>query len=253
MSQLYNISYLEQTTQVLAQLKQQSYEPFRKINTGRIADIGCGTGTDVLNLAQLLGNTVQVTGVDTAEEMIAQARSTAKQQTNADFIQATAGQLPFKDNELSGLRNERLIQHLTDAPAAFSEFYRVLSPQSPVVCVETAWSSIAFYNGDTSVGFRLRDYLGNGNVNNGAAAVKLLDYLTEAGFRAPGIEVYPFVLRSLDQVVQMLRTDHALLMMQEKGLISEEEHNSFKQALEDADRNRYFACSINLVVATAIK
>lgn len=253
MSQLYNISYLEQTTQVLGQLKQQSYQPFSNITEGHIADVGCGTGADAINMAKMLGSKVQVTGLDISEEMIGKARSSAGDLDNIRFDLAAADALPFADNMLAGLRNERLIQHLPDAPKAFAEFYRVLQPGRSLVTVETAWSSIAFYNGDTAIARQLHDYLTFENVKNGNAAASLITYMKDAGFKDIAIEVFPFVLRSLQQVFQMLRTDHALQMMLEKGHLTQEQYNSFLADIEDADRNHYFACSIDLVVATAIK
>lgn len=252
MSELYNIGYLEQTTRVLGQLKEQSYQPFSKITGGHIADVGCGTGADAINMAKMLSQ-VQVTGLDISEEMIGKAQSSVEGLDNISFKIAAADDLPFADNELAGLRNERLIQHLTDASKAFSEFYRVLRPGQPLVTVETAWSSIAFYNGDAGIARQLHDYLTFENVKNGNAAANLVGYMKDAGFKDITIEVFPFVLKSLQQVFQMLRTDHALLMMQEKGILSTEQYNSFLADIEDADRNHYFACSIDLVVATGIK
>lgn len=253
MSQLYSIDYLEQTTKALEQLKLRSYDLFTHITKGHVADIGCGTGADALNMARRLGEQVQVTGVDIAAEMIDKARSSAEGVANLDFRLSAADTLPFGDNELQGVRNERLIQHLPDAPASFREFYRVMAPEAPLVSVETAWSSISFYNGDYSTGSKLRDYLTGKNVRNGAAAANLTNYMQQAGFREISLEVFPFVLHSLQQVVAMLRIDHAMDRMLEEAIISGEEHKSFWSSVEDADRNHYFACSINIIVATGKK
>jgi ubiquinone/menaquinone biosynthesis C-methylase UbiE len=250
---LYSIDYLEQTTQLLGSLKKTSYQPFGTIAEGKIADIGCGAGDDAMNMARMFGEKIFVTGIDYAPEMIEKASSSAANIPNITFQKGSAENLPFADSELDGLRNERLIQHLPDPQKAFAEFYRVLKPGSPLVVVETDWNSISFYNGDTTIAQKLNHYLTFNNVKNGNAAANVIRYMKEAGFGNIHIDLFPLSSHSLQQVTMMLRTDHALLMMKEQKIISDEDYNSFQASLEDADRNRYFACSINLVVATATK
>jgi len=141
---LYSIDYLEQTTQLLGNLKKTSYQPFGSLTEGHIADIGCGAGDDAINMAKMFGPNIQVTGIDYAEEMIEKAKSSSAGMPNITFHMGSAEQLPFADNELSGLRNERLIQHLPQPELAFQEFYRVLKPGHSLVVVETDWNSISF-------------------------------------------------------------------------------------------------------------
>ncbi len=250
---LYNINYLEHTANLLRQLKEKSYQPFSKITEGVICDVGCGTGADAINMAKLLGNKVYVKGIDYAEEMIEKANASIGTLENISFSTGSADQLPFSDNELSGIRNERLIQHLPDPGKAFAEFYRTLQPGHSLVTVETDWNSITFYNGNTATAQKLNHYLTYENVKNGAAAANLVRYMQEASFRNITIELFPFSVYSLEQAIATLRIDHALQMMKEKKYISEEEFTSFMAVLEDADRNHYFVCSINLVITTAIK
>lgn len=250
---LYSIDYLEQTTQLLGNLKKTSYQPFSTLTEGHIADIGCGAGDDAINMARMFGSHISVTGIDYADEMIEKAKSSAGDLPNITFEVGSAEQLPFADASLSGLRNERLIQHLPDPEKAFQEFYRVLKPGHPLVVVETDWNSISFYNGNAGVAQKLNHYLTFNNVKNGNAAANVIRYMQEAGFRDIHIDLFPLSSRSLQQATLMLRIDHALVMMKENVIISDEEYNSFMASLEDADRNHYFACSINLVVATATK
>lgn len=250
---LYSIDYLEQTTQLLGNLKRTSYQPFGTLTEGKIADIGCGTGDDAINMARMFGTNIEVTGIDYAEEMIGKAKSSAGDLPNIHFAIGTAEDLPFADEELSGLRNERLIQHLPHPKKAFAEFHRVLKPGHSLVVVETDWNSISFYNGDSAIGQKLNHYLTFNNVKNGNAAGNVIRYMQEAGFNNIHLDLFPLSSRSLQQSILMLRIDHALNMMKEKAIISDEEYNSFMASLEDADRNHYFACSINLVVATATK
>lgn len=250
---LYNIDYLEQTTRLLGNLKQRSYQPFASLNAGTIADIGCGTGADALNLFKMLEGRVQVQGIDHDDLMISKAQADTAGMEGISFETGDATQLKYTDESLAGIRAERLVQHLSHAKQAYAEFQRVLQPGQPVVIVETDWSSINFYNGDPQTAQALNHYLTHENVSNGLAAANLVQDLLDAGFRDIALEIFPLSSRSLDQVTGILRIDYALSQMAEKGRISREAYDNFLAALRDADQNRYFACTINLVVASAIK
>ena len=118
-SKLYSIEYLEKTTQLLKKIKEKSYERFLDLEKGHIADVGCGTGQDAINLSRLIPGKVQVTGVDIEEGMILKARENAQGMEGISFLQANVEELPFDNESLQGLRNERLIQHVTHPVQAY--------------------------------------------------------------------------------------------------------------------------------------
>src|ERR687884_131920 len=63
----------------------------------RVADLGCGAGTDSLVAAQMVGSAGSVTGIDMTPEMLAKARAAAAEMgaTNVEFLDAEAERLPF--------------------------------------------------------------------------------------------------------------------------------------------------------------
>lgn len=250
---LYSINYLEQTTAYLKNIKQRSYEPFLAIGKGLVADVGCGTGDDAINLANALGAPVAVVGVDQSEEMIAKAKQAGQGIDNLSFEIGDAGHLPFATGSLDGLRNERLLQHLPDPEAAFREFHRCLKDGAPLVCVETDWSSIRLYNGSSRTRKALYDYMADHNVRNGLAATTLVDDLRAHGFHQVRLSVFPMGTPSLAICKGLLRTDHALAQMRETGILDDAAYQDFERILELADQQGQFACSINIVIVSAIK
>lgn len=249
---LYNPDYLRETQKLLENMKQDSYGPLLS-RSGKIADIGCGVGADVSNMAKLGAKDCAFVGVDADQGMIDQANLNKGDCSNVQFLVGNADTLPFAEAELSGLRAERLVQHLANPPRVFGEFYRVLKDGSPVVIVETDWNSVSFYNGDLQTVQRLREYLAAHQVKNGNAATNLIHDLETAGFTDLRIRLYPLTTHILEQCMATLRIDYALTMMEQKGYITQEGHRTFLDALQQADSRGCFVCSINLVVVTAMK
>jgi len=252
-NQLYNVSYLQETQKLLADMKNDSYTPFLSVH-GKIADVGCGMGGDVINMATMVDDErVSIIGIDASKEMIDQANSTKGALKNVEFLIGDAEKLPFSNAELDGLRAERLLQHLANPAHVFQEFYRVTKDNAPIVIVETDWNSISFYNGDYEVIRKLKEYLSTTNVKNGGAATNLIHYLATTGFTDIDIRLFPLVSRSLAQCMFILRIDHALETMRDQGHITSKAHEAFLESLRDADNGNRFVCSINLAVVTARK
>ena len=251
-TQLYNPDYLRGTQRLLEGMKRDSYQPLLN-RGGKVADIGCGVGTDVINMAKLSSNGSVFVGMDRAREMIDQANLAKGGQANVEFVVGNADSLPFADGELSGLRAERLIQHLFDPVKVFNEFHRVLKVDATAVIVETDWNSVSFYNRDQHTARLLREYLVAHQVANGGAAANLVRYLQATGFRDTKIRLYPLETHVLEQCLGMLRIDYALEMMERNNHITPAAHRAFIDDLQHAEHSGCFVCSINLVIVTALK
>lgn len=252
-SKLYSIEYLEKTTQLLKEIKEKSYERFLNLEKGHIADVGCGTGQDAINLSRLTPADVQVTGIDIAAGMVEKARENARGMDGITFLQADVTALPFDNDSLQGLRNERLIQHVLHPEQAFREFNRVLKPGASLAIVETDWSSMTLYSAPPGMADLVKDFYAHKNVPNGSVALDLNSLLLQTGFKDITCNIYPLVSHSLDQVIAFIRLDYVLQQMVERNFLSIEEHETLFNALREADTQGHFAMSLNLVVATGIK
>ena len=249
----YNIGYLEETSKILKNLKEYSYHPFTKISDGTIIDLGCGTGQDVISMAGHLNSNVKIVGIDHDIEMLNQARISKKEIPNIDFICSEASIIPFEDESISGVRSERLMQHLLNPEKVILEIYRVLIKNHPLILVETDWLSLSFYNEFISIEKKINKFLTEKKVNNGMASRNLICYLEKCNFRNIKLEVFPFVLKSLKEANDYFWIERILKEALDKNHINENEYASFKNALYKADENNYFACSINIVIVTSIK
>jgi arsenite methyltransferase len=94
----------------------------------RVADLGCGAGTDSLVAAQMVAPDGHVTGVDMTPEMLARARAAAREAglENADFVEGEIERLPFEDGSLDVVISNGVIDLVPDKDAVFAEIFRVL-------------------------------------------------------------------------------------------------------------------------------
>jgi arsenite methyltransferase len=94
----------------------------------RVADLGCGAGTDTLVAAQMVAPDGFVTGIDMTPEMLGKAR-TAKGElgvTNVDFVEGEIERLPFEDGTVDVVISNGVIDLVPDKDAVFDEIFRVL-------------------------------------------------------------------------------------------------------------------------------
>jgi ubiquinone/menaquinone biosynthesis C-methylase UbiE len=96
----------------------------------RILDVGCGTG---VMSAKLAGTGRVVLGVDLSAAMVARAR--LRRDTNLDFLQADAENLPLESASFDAVVNLISFHHYPHPDKAISEFHRVLRPGGKLVLI----------------------------------------------------------------------------------------------------------------------
>lgn len=91
-----------------------------------VLDVGCGLGTDVIDVAHKLGPTGRVVGIDTSQQLINEARFRGEGLLlPVEFHTADALDLPFDDGNFDACRAERVLLLLADPKRALSEMVRV--------------------------------------------------------------------------------------------------------------------------------
>lgn len=249
----YDADYLNDTASLLKGIKVSSYEAFSQIKSGTVVDLGCGIGIDVIQMATLFPNQFNVVGVDHDASLIDIAKDSAQHLNNTSFLVSEGNSIPFGDASIEGLRAERLVQHLSNPNEVFDEIYRILKPESPLVIVESDWSSLNFYCGSVDIAQKMTNYLTEQKINNGWASKKLSSYLAKANFSNIKLNVFPFVLNSLLDANTYLWIDKIIEEMYQKGIFTSEEKDDFNNEIIIADQKGYFACSMNIVVGSAKK
>jgi ubiquinone/menaquinone biosynthesis C-methylase UbiE len=101
-----------------------------RIRRGEAADLGCGPGQLVIELARRSPG-LRVTGIDLSDEMIARGQDNARRAGVADrvsFRRGDAQQIPFPDASLDLVVSTLSLHHWSDPVAVLDEIARVLRP-----------------------------------------------------------------------------------------------------------------------------
>jgi arsenite methyltransferase len=91
-------------------------------------DLGSGRGTDVLRMAEEVGEGGFVVGVDVSEGMLGKARTNATKLgiANVKFIQSDLETIPLEDNVADLVISNCTINHISDKQKVWNEVYRIL-------------------------------------------------------------------------------------------------------------------------------
>lgn len=91
-------------------------------------DLGSGRGTDVLRMAESVGKTGFVYGIDISDGMLEKARRNAEKfaATNISFIRSELEKLELPDKTADLIISNCTLNHAADKQAVWNEIYRIL-------------------------------------------------------------------------------------------------------------------------------
>jgi ubiquinone/menaquinone biosynthesis C-methylase UbiE len=115
----------------------------------RVLDVGCGTGEDAFSLAERLGATCLVVGVDVSLERIDEAeRMLRNVALNVRFAVADARSLPFPDDGFDVVRADGLFGDLVERSRVMKELSRVTARGGRVLVHDVESAILAPIDGE---------------------------------------------------------------------------------------------------------
>lgn len=116
---------------------------------GKVADLGCGTGTLSLLLAD---EGHRVDGVDFSPKMIRRAEAKAAGRADMSFVVADAYAPPLRDGTYDTVLCRHVLWAMPDPLTALRNWERLLTPGGTLVLVEGFWSNGAGLHAEETVG-----------------------------------------------------------------------------------------------------
>lgn len=152
----------------------------------RLLDVGCGPGTLTADLAARVAPG-QVTAVDSAEEILAEARAVAAERgvaATTRFARADVRALAYADDSFDVVHAHQLLQHLGDPVGALREMRRVCRPDGLVAVRDADMAAMTWYPEVPGMADWLALYLRVARANGGEprAGRQLHAWAGQAGF-----------------------------------------------------------------------
>jgi len=240
--------YLQAVASLWEQQKRRSYELLRLQPGNRVLDLGCGPATDTIDLADLVGPTGAVIGVDDDPALIAEANRTAVGACVDGWtthIQADALSLPFDAAAFDRVRAERIFQHLPRPEAAFAELVRVSCSGGWIGVLEPDWGTLSFDCMQVELERRYVRFFIEGFLRNGYAGRRLYRLFASHELSDIVIEIYPVYFTSYAFTQYALLADRVEAAAVAAGALTQEEVGLLRQEWQEADAEGHFFASMH--------
>jgi SAM-dependent methyltransferase len=203
-----------------------------------VADFGCGVGATTRTLAEMVGPSGTVTGIDMSEAQLEQGRKLCRAAglTNATFVEASATSTNLPRSSFDLVYSRFLLLHLVDPAAGLREMFEVLKPGGLLVAEDGDLTSAGSIPASSLHWFA--DLFGRLGPTRGldyALSTRLYHLVKDAGFLEPDIEIHqPAVGRGDDRFLLKWSVEEAAPAFVAAGLVTAEEMNTI---LADMDRD----------------
>jgi ubiquinone/menaquinone biosynthesis C-methylase UbiE len=134
--------FLDEANQIAQTVKPLVLDALRLKSGQVVLDLGCGTGADVIDIAQRVAPGGRVVGMDVSEALIAEARRRWRDsELPIEFRIGDAQGLDFDDASFDACRTERMLMHVPDEQRAIAEMVRVNRPGGRVAAFDFDWDT----------------------------------------------------------------------------------------------------------------
>ena len=248
--------YLQKVAQIVSNYKTDSYRLMEIKHGHSVLDVGCGPGTDAVNLAKLVGSSGKVFGIDSDPEMIALAHTSLLNNEYGERISykvADAKELPFPENRFDASRCERVFQHLDQPEAALAEMIRVTKSKGKIVVLDTDWSTLSIDTCEKDIENRLNRFRLASFIKNGYSGRELFRFFVSHEMQDVSIRICPVFQTSYAVTRQGALLDKLEQRALELNIISTDELQRWHEDLENKEKRGTFFSCLNQIIVSASK
>ncbi|MFL6144407.1 MAG: methyltransferase domain-containing protein [Labedaea sp.] len=169
-----------------------------------VLDVGCGPGTDLIDMADAVTGSGAVVGVDIEPSMVAEARRRLAHRPWVEVRVGDAHALPIADQSVDRARADRMIQHVADPAGVFAELRRVLRPSGMACVAEPDWDSLVIDPGDVETNRAFNRFVCSTMVRNATVGRQLARLADHAGLDVCDVRTAAPVFRDFDLADKIL-------------------------------------------------
>jgi ubiquinone/menaquinone biosynthesis C-methylase UbiE len=229
-----HLDQLNASNQVRAS-KRRSFARLQVTPGSSVLDVGCGTGDDARALAELVGPTGHVVGVDQSETMVEEAIGRAKGLgLPLEYRVADANGLPFPDESFDAGRIDRVLHHLVDAGPIVAQLVRVVRHGGRITVHEPDFETLVLAGGNPSTTRKVANYFCDSH-GNAWAGRQLYGLAVQVGLTDIAIEPETWMFTHYVDAQRALVLEPTVARATEAGVVSAEEGASWLDALRTAD------------------
>ena len=232
----------------VAEWKERSFGLLQPRPGAHLLDVGCGTGDDVLALADRVRPGGRATGIDASEAMIDEARRRAGPRGDVGFAVGDAGRLPLADDAVDGSRAERTLQHVERPDLAVAEMVRVTRPGGWVVAAEPDWATLVIDAGDQEV-TRAVVIAATERVRSGTVGRTLRGLLAGTGLGEVGVAARTLVVTDRRAAETLLDIGGAAARAVDGGLVAADRARAWTGGLDRAAAADRFLAALTAFMA----
>lgn len=232
------------------QYKSQAWRRLEIWPGQRILDVGCGTGSDLIQLARLYPETDFI-GVDQSENFLALARERAASTPNLKFLHADAHRLPFDDRSLDAARIDRSLQHMENPPRVLKEMARVIRTGGRMVATEPDWETFVLFNGAVEDSRKMAHYFQR-SIRNPYTGRELASWMNDVAVTDLTTRVHAFWTHSLDDANVIFDLHQVKDQCIQADILTLEDAESWWRSAEEASRKRTFSAALNIVETSGV-
>jgi arsenite methyltransferase len=163
----------------------------------RILDVGCGPGYYCVELADAVGPSGRMVGLDSSAAMLALAERRCAGLDNVELREAEAVALPVGDASFDAVLSVQVQEYVPDIGAGLAELHRALRPGGRALVWDIDWATVSVHSEDDALTERvLRAW--DEHLAHPSLPRTLAPLLRAAGFEDVRMQAHPFATIDLD-------------------------------------------------------